>query len=298
MTTLHLDPDPRCDARGLETLAQEAWTECGRAGRAPAGWRPFDYERCEGIALREGGALAGYAAVRALEGMDGLEFLYVRRAARRLGTVRALIGRAHERLKTIGITRTIYAGFGWWRAPFPAVVTKAFLGLGWRTFQGVFLARPLEPGGPEETALPPGYEARAFRDDDFRETCDVMLVSPEPEAIYWDVGLCRRSILNAGNPLPPLFPDGRGQLAVHEGRIVAFALSTSLGYVNHVYVHPDHRGRGLGAAVLTRLLAALARREVPRATILTHETNPGAIALYERLGFQVDVRFPQFYIKW
>jgi ribosomal protein S18 acetylase RimI-like enzyme len=49
---------------------------------------------------------------------------------------------------------------------------------------------------------------------------------------------------------------------------------------------------------VTRLLAALARKAIPRATILTHDTNPGAVALYERLGFRVDFRYPQFYLRW
>jgi hypothetical protein len=54
--------------------------------------------------------------------------------------------------------------------------------------------------------------------------------------------------------------------------------------VSAVCTHPDHRGRGYGAA-LTRHVAGriVARGEVPFLHVMA--TNTGAIGLYETLGF-------------
>jgi ribosomal protein S18 acetylase RimI-like enzyme len=264
----------------------------------PTGWRPFDPARAEGLALRESGRLLGYCVVRPSEGMDAVDFLYVRPGARRQATFAVLLEPAVVRLRETGRTRLIYVGFGWWREGFPGAFARAFAAAGFGRFEGVFLVRPLQQseGAPEPVA--PGYEIADWRDERFEEVCEVMLASPEPEALYWDMGLCRRSILNAAFPMRPLFPDGFGQLATRDGTLVGFTLATQHGYVNHVYTHPDHRGRGLGSAMLSRLFVALARKGLTRATILTHDTNPRAIALYERLGFRVDFRYPQFYLRW
>lgn len=294
-----LEHDETVSARGLEALLEEAWVEARRRGRVPAGWRPFDPARAEGIALRDEERLLGYAAVRPMEGMDSLDFFYVRAGARRPGAFRALMARAVERLKERGLTKIIYAGYGWWRDGFPASFARAFGREGFGRFEGVFMIRLLDrDAGPAPLGVPAGYEVRDWRDDWYDDVCACMLASPEPKALYWDLGLCQRSIIGAASPLRPLFPDGFGQVVFHGQSVVGFALSTPSGYVNHVYTHPDHRGRGLGAAAITRLLGALARKALSRATILTHDTNPGAIQLYERLGFAVDFRYPQFFLRW
>lgn len=288
------------EPHGLEALLAEAWTESGRRGSMPYGWRPFDAARAVLFSAREEGRLEGVAAARPTDGMDSLELLYVRRRARGGSSGVLLLERAAARLREIGRTRIIYAGYGWWRAPFPPELAAPFAATGFRRFEGVFLARPLAPGAaPPPAALPPGYAFADWTDGRFEEVCGVMLRSPEPEALYWDIDLCRRSVSNAAQPVPPLFRDGLAQLVVREGdrSVAAFTLATTAGYVNHVYTDPAERGRGLASAMLARLLEALGRLGVASATILTHETNPGAIALYERLGFRVDFKYPQFYIR-
>jgi GNAT superfamily N-acetyltransferase len=89
----------------------------------------------------------------------------------------------------------------------------------------------------------------------------------------------------------------RGCVAVREGRIVGSAggqrqagLSPDIlepsyrrrGYVWGVYVHPDHRGRGLGAA-LTR--AVVERLRASGCTQVHLHAAPLARPVYERLGF-------------
>lgn len=56
---------------------------------------------------------------------------------------------------------------------------------------------------------------------------------------------------------------------------------------NSVYVHPDHRGRGVGLALLGRLIAeAEARGYRQMVAVIGDSGNRGSIALHERLGFR------------
>ncbi len=69
-------------------------------------------------------------------------------------------------------------------------------------------------------------------------------------------------------------------VAVIEGRAIAFA-ALGGGFLNHLYVHPDHQGRGIGAALLDRAKAEAAEG----LSLWAFEPNMGAIRFYERHGF-------------
>jgi argininosuccinate lyase len=78
-------------------------------------------------------------------------------------------------------------------------------------------------------------------------------------------------------------------VAEHEGRIVACAalrlLWNDLGEVRSLAVHPDHHGRGLGAALVRRVLADATWLGLPRVIALTRE-----LAFFERCGFRTVSR--------
>ncbi|MCA6217716.1 N-acetyltransferase [Ideonella sp. B7] len=66
-----------------------------------------------------------------------------------------------------------------------------------------------------------------------------------------------------------------------------------------VYVHQDHRGRGIGRQLLTELLRqAEARDEVHALIAAIDMQNPGSIALHESLGFQHAGTLPQVGFKF
>ena len=65
---------------------------------------------------------------------------------------------------------------------------------------------------------------------------------------------------------------------VGAGRAVADGLDCS--YIADVAVHPDHQGRGLGAAIVRELV----RRSSGHKKIILY-ANPGKEGFYERLGF-------------
>jgi ribosomal-protein-alanine N-acetyltransferase len=58
-------------------------------------------------------------------------------------------------------------------------------------------------------------------------------------------------------------------------------------HVNNLAVRPAFRGRGIGTALLRRLLADARALGARRATLEVRASNEGARRLYERLGFHV-----------
>jgi ribosomal protein S18 acetylase RimI-like enzyme len=89
----------------------------------------------------------------------------------------------------------------------------------------------------------------------------------------------------------PTFRPDRTYLAIVQGKVVGFIAdaddesSQQTGYIIQVGVHPDWRGKKIGASLVTH--AMLAWQNEGKASILLHVNvnNPGAIDLYQKLGF-------------
>ena len=60
-----------------------------------------------------------------------------------------------------------------------------------------------------------------------------------------------------------------------------------VGWISQVGVDPAWRGRGLGAGLLTSVLAAFQREGFAAVGLHVNIDNPNAIQLYERLGFEL-----------
>jgi len=61
------------------------------------------------------------------------------------------------------------------------------------------------------------------------------------------------------------------------------------GYVEHIYVTPDWRNRGLARALICRGLKALAAEGFQEAELgVDRENRSGAFALYQGLGFESE----------
>jgi ribosomal-protein-alanine N-acetyltransferase len=84
-------------------------------------------------------------------------------------------------------------------------------------------------------------------------------------------------------------PSGICLAAMYEGRLSAYLICSRYDRVWHIMnvaVDPDLRRRGLGTALLTRLLERVDDDEA-RYTLEVRRSNGGAIQLYERFGFLV-----------
>ena len=98
---------------------------------------------------------------------------------------------------------------------------------------------------------------------------------------------------------PQLFgekPAAEAIVAERDGAVVAFALyftnfSTFLAqpglYLEDLYVKPEHRGHGIGKALLKRLAAVAVERDCGRFEWSVLDWNTNAITLYEKMGATV-----------
>ena len=98
---------------------------------------------------------------------------------------------------------------------------------------------------------------------------------------------------------PQLFgerPAAEALVAERAGEVVAFALyftnfSTFLAqpglYLEDLYVKPEHRGHGIGKALLKRLAALAVERDCGRFEWSVLDWNSNAITVYERMGVTV-----------
>ncbi len=80
-------------------------------------------------------------------------------------------------------------------------------------------------------------------------------------------------------------PIGYGILSVAAGE----------AHVLNVCVAPEHQGRGLGRRLLGRLLDLARWHRVERVFLEVRPSNPVAIGLYERAGFNEIGRRPNYY---
>lgn len=158
------------------------------------------------------------------------------------------------------------------------------------------MARALEPGllAPHE---PPGVkiapialevDARALHgayEAAFAANADH---SPEDFAVFHAHHLAAHD-----------FDAGLSGVARREGRIVGFVLcrrwdDEGVGFVDLLGVEVSERGRGMGSTLLRRAFAAFAEAGLHEAQLGVASDNPGALALYERLGMAVRHRADVF----
>lgn len=97
--------------------------------------------------------------------------------------------------------------------------------------------------------------------------------------------------------LPKLFFDhfqDTSFIVEEDGRLIAFLIgfvSQSRGgeaYIHFVGVHPEQRGRGLGARLYERFFAAVRARGCDTVRCITSPVNAGSIAFHTHLGFLAE----------
>lgn len=89
-----------------------------------------------------------------------------------------------------------------------------------------------------------------------------------------------------------------GFVCLLDGRAVAYGgmlLAPDEGQITNIAVHPDHRRLGLGACLMERLESAARSRGLLQIALEVRASNEAAIALYERTGYAVAGRRPNFY---
>ncbi|MDG4804432.1 mycothiol synthase [Micromonospora sp. WMMD980] len=232
------------------------------------------------------GTLTGYAHLDTTDPAKGVGVeLVVHPAHRRRGTGRALAR---------GVLAAAEPGplGAWAHGDHPSAAALA-VDLGFTRARVLWqLRRPLT-AAPPAPALPEGVELRAFRpgeDDEAWLAVNNAAFAQHPEQGRWTLDDLRVRIAE------PWFDPAGFLLAVDSatGRLLGFHWtkvherpgSARIGEVYVLGVDPSvHRG-GLGRALTAAGLAHLRdARGLDRVMLYVDESNTGAVALYERLGF-------------
>ena len=87
-------------------------------------------------------------------------------------------------------------------------------------------------------------------------------------------------------------------VAVKDGEVAGYIGSQSVppeSDVMNIAVHPGHRRRGIGEALVAELVRQLQRSGNTSLTLEVRASNESAIALYHKLGFCQVGRRPNYY---
>jgi ribosomal protein S18 acetylase RimI-like enzyme len=60
------------------------------------------------------------------------------------------------------------------------------------------------------------------------------------------------------------------------------------GWINYLVVHPDHRGSGLGRALMDGAERRLSALGCPKVNLQVRSSNRTAIDFYRRIGYSID----------
>ncbi|MCX5120156.1 mycothiol synthase [Micromonospora sp. NBC_00362] len=237
------------------------------------------------IARADDGTLTGYAHLDTTDPVAGIGVeLVVHPAYRRRGT-----GRALARGVLASATGPLRA---WAHGDHPSAAALA-VDLGFARARVLWqLRRPLAaPLG--EPRLPDGVALRAFRpgaDDAAWLALNARAFAEHPEQGRWTsddlrVRLAEPWFDPAGFLLAEETATGR-LLGFHWTKVHERPGSARIGEVYVLGVEPTAHGGGLGRALTTAGLAHLRdRRGLDRVMLFVDDSNTGAVALYERLGF-------------
>jgi ribosomal protein S18 acetylase RimI-like enzyme len=105
----------------------------------------------------------------------------------------------------------------------------------------------------------------------------------------------------SGLPYRPLGRDRRDRMAremegdsavflaaEEDGALIGVVLGTHdgrKGWINRLAVHPEHRSRGIGTALVAAVEAKLHERGIEIVTCLIERWNEGSAAFFERIGY-------------
>jgi mycothiol synthase len=148
----------------------------------------------------------------------------------------------------------------------------------------------LDLGEPQPPArVPDGVSVRAYRGEDARPLhafVELAFAVNNERILPFEEWL---RVMTAHDDFDPAF----FHLAEADGRLVACALTWKPfdrnGWLKDLAVHPEHRRRGLGAAMNAVAAAAYRAAGVERMGLKVDSDNPtGAPRLYEQLGYERD----------
>ena len=142
--------------------------------------------------------------------------------------------------------------------------------------------------------MPEGYTIRGYEPGDEESWLSLILMG---EFSNWDMERLE------GFLLPTERREG-SRVVAFGGEIVAATFASrrdppqSVGVLDYVVSHPDHRGLGLGRAVCTSVIEFLVERDYDEINLHTDDWRLAAIGLYLSLGFDTDMIREDMPARW
>jgi mycothiol synthase len=161
--------------------------------------------------------------------------------------------------------------------------------------------------GNGAAALPDGYTLSTWEGVDLEEmrAAHNRAFDDHPEFVPWSRELWAQWVgetRNSRMALSLVARDGDGRVAAYvqssEFDAVEQATGVREAYVNKVGTLPDHRRRGLAAALLRIVLQRYRDAGYERASLDVDSENPtGALGLYESVGFRTRQRWTNYLMR-
>jgi ribosomal-protein-alanine N-acetyltransferase len=116
----------------------------------------------------------------------------------------------------------------------------------------------------------------------------------------WSDNTFRGEIQNISISSPMVVVRKPGNPVVADDPVVAYIVYWQIRddvQINNVAVHPDHRGLGLGEAMMRYAIAKVRAAGASFVTLEVRQSNTAAVTLYKKLGFEILGTRKNYYTK-
>ncbi|HVV35055.1 MAG TPA: GNAT family N-acetyltransferase [Acidimicrobiales bacterium] len=184
-----------------------------------------------------------------------------------------LVHKCLDQLARLGFREAVTAAM-------PPQESAGFVAAGFRESERLhLLERRVTARDRDPIAIPDGTTLRRARRADIES---VLRVDSRSFGAFW------RLDADGVNDARTATTYARYRVARADGAVVGYAITGRqgrAGYLQRLAVDPDHRGGGIGSALVLDGINWLARWRAITVVVNTQESNATALALYESLGF-------------
>jgi ribosomal protein S18 acetylase RimI-like enzyme len=269
--------------------------------------RYMDARILPGYAAVERGHILGYSffVYEGSKGVIGDLFVSGQNGANRAAIEQKLLGHVIETLQQSPGVHRIEAQLLLYEA---ASMAQPFVEEGFRRYPRLFMSLPLNGVAPLNlSAQYPDVEFRKWSEDEFQGAASVITaayrdhVDSEINDQYRTTAGSMRFLNNIVR-----FPgcgqfDAESSLVARSkltktalGVILCSRVRNDVGHITQICLTPEHRGRGLGHALIAATCAELKRRHCHTLSLTVTANNDSAVQLYERMGFKTLHVFDAF----
>lgn len=290
------------DLRSLLDEEVEMWSEAlawDYRGSSEMILRYVDAKILPGYAAVERGSLVGYAffVYEGSKGVIGDLFVSPRRA-----DVRTVEGRlVNHVIETLQQSPGVHRVEAQLLTHQTGELAEPFLANGFQRYRRLFLCLDLHSSSAARSSpiSVDQIQIRRWTENDYQHAAGVITaayrahIDSEINDQYRTTAGSMRFLNNIVRfPGCGVFDPEASFVATHQpanaliGLILCSRVRDDVGHVTQVCLVPEHRGQGLGEALLDYTCGALRRRKFNLLTLTVTETNHRAVDLYRKLGFE------------